>query len=99
MTVYEISGEDETYVAEPEISEKIRSSYEDDLYMRSPKKVKSRRWKKASGYSALDELVCIAKERGASGVINLKIVYHYNYISEEYRILDRVEVSGMLIRK
>ena len=40
-----------------------------------------------------------AKEEGANGIINLSIKYNWVELSDKYKYLVSVEISGMLIKR
>lgn len=96
MTLLEVSGEDENHVV---TKQEVKSDYSDDLYFSAIIKKQSKKWKDADGFSALTELVRLAKEEGANGIINLKIKNNWFMVNNKPQYIISVEVSGMLIKR
>lgn len=96
MTLYEFSGEDKTYVV---TQEEVEKDWNDGIYVQTGIKMRSSHWRTATGKSALDELVKLAKNEGANGIINLTIKYNYYVYNNTPMYLENVQISGMLIRR
>lgn len=96
MTLFEYSGEDKTYVV---TQQEVQQDLNDGIYVQSMMKRQSKHWRTADSQSALNEMVRVAKEQGANGIINLSIKYNYYIYNEVPMYLESVEVRGMLIRR